>query len=111
VRGNSYSDQLCYFVCSVICITIFSELFLEYVVFTNLTLTQAIYCVNNHHTVIAVLEVSLKTVTEHVCKTVYYISVHTIEECKWGKGGQVYDNINIIEEEETTEFISGREKC
>jgi hypothetical protein len=36
--------------------------------------------------VIAVLEVSLKTVTEHVCKTVYYISVHMMEECKWGRG-------------------------
>jgi hypothetical protein len=28
-----------------------------------------------------------------------------------GGGGEVYDNINIREEEETTEFISGREKC
>lgn len=69
MRGNSYGDQLCKFVCSVICINVFSKLFLEYVVLTNLTLTQAIYTVNNHHTVIAVLEeVSVKTGTEHVHK-------------------------------------------
>lgn len=88
MRGNCYSDQLCYFVCSVICINTFSKLFLEYVVLTNLTLTQAIYSVNNHHTVIAVLEeVSLKTGTEHVHKTVYYISIHMVAECKWWWGG------------------------
>lgn len=62
-------------------ITIFSELFLEYVVFTNLTLNQAIYSVNNHHTVIVVLEeVSLKTESEHVRRTVYYISIHMMEK-------------------------------
>ena len=99
MRGNSYSDQLHYFVCSVICINIFSKLFLEYVVFTNLTQTQATYTVNNHHTVIVVLEeVSLKTGTKHVRKTVHYISTHTMEECKLGGwGGAKYMIISTSE--------------
>ena len=87
MRGNIYCDQLRYFECSVICINIFSKLFLEYVVFTNLTVNQAIYSVNNHHTVTVVLEeVSLKTGTENVRKRLYYISINMMEECKWGGG-------------------------